>query len=176
MATDHDAFANGASQSQERREVLRPDQDAFADGASQSQERREMLRRLAGFAAVSVVAVPVAQLTLWLCYGVIGIAAVPANIIAVAVGAVPSYWLNRRWVWQKAGGHSVSREILPFWTYTFLGLALSTLFVAIADRVWGTSLAVALANISGFGVLWIGKFILLERVLFADQGEQAQTT
>jgi putative flippase GtrA len=141
-----------------------------------SLRRREVMRRLAGFAAVSVVAVPVAQLTLWLCYGVLGIAAVPANVIAVGIGAIPSYWLNRRWVWQKAGGHSVSREILPFWTYTFLGLALSTVFVAVADRIWGTGMAVALANMAGFGVLWIGKFILLERVLFVDQGAQAQTT
>jgi putative flippase GtrA len=142
-----------------------------------------VLRRLAGFAAVSVVALPIAQVTLWLCYSLIGMAAVPANIVAVGVGAVPSYWLNRRWIWQKAGGHSVSREILPFWTYTFLGLVLSTLFVAIADRIWGTGLSVALANIAGFGVLWIGKFLLLEHVLFVghhrqpgQSGEPAQTT
>jgi len=144
---------------------------------ARSPVRREVLRRLAGFAAVSVVAVPFAQLTLWVCYGVIGMAAVPANVVAVAVGAVPSYWLNRRWVWQKAGGHSVSREILPFWTYTFLGLALSTVFVGIADRIWGTGLAVALANMAGFGVLWLGKFLLLEHVLFAGaQVERAETT
>jgi putative flippase GtrA len=144
--------------------------------AGTTDRRREVLWRLAGFAAVSVVAVPFAQLALWVCYGLIGMAAVPANVVAVAVGAIPSYWLNRRWVWQKSGGHSVSREILPFWSYTFLGLALSTVFVAIADRIWGTGLAVALANMAGFGVLWIGKFILLERVLFVHQGERAQTT
>jgi putative flippase GtrA len=134
-----------------------------------SSSRRELLWRLMGFAAVSAVALPVAQLTLWICYSVIGMAAVPSNVVAVAVGAVPSYWLNRRWVWQRAGGHSVSREIIPFWTYTFLGLVLSTVFVAVADRVWGTEVAVALANIAGFGVLWLGKFVLLERVLFIDR-------
>jgi putative flippase GtrA len=132
--------------------------------------RRELTRKFVCYTAVSVVSVPVSQIVLWLCYGVLGLPAVMSNVVAVSCGAVPSYLLNRRWVWRKVGSHSLSREVLPFWVYTFLGLALSTVFVAIADRIWGTNLAVAIASVSGFGVLWISKFLLLEHVLFAERG------
>jgi putative flippase GtrA len=134
---------------------------------------RPVVSRFVRYSAVSAIALPVAQVVLWLGHSVFGIPAVVANIIAVGAGAIPSYALNRRWVWGRVGSHSFSREVVPFWMYTFFGLALSTFFVAIADRVWGTSLAVAAANIAGFGVLWFSKFLLLERVLFIDRGRRA---
>jgi putative flippase GtrA len=131
--------------------------------------RRELIRKFACYSAVSAVSVPVSQLVLWICFGVLDMAAVTSNVIAVACGALPSYALNRRWVWRKVGSHSISREVVPFWMYTFLGLALSTVFVAIADRVWGTNLSVAIASMSGFATLWISKFLLLEHVLFVER-------
>ncbi len=57
-------------------------------------------------------------------------------------------------------------EIVPFWTYNLLGLLFSTMLVALADAWFGTTWSVQLANLVGFGVLWVGKFLFLEKVLF----------
>ena len=124
--------------------------------------------KLLRFAGVSVVALVVTQGTLFLCKGVIGWSGVASNLVAVCVAALPAYLLNRLWVWGKSGRHSWRGEILPFWTYNLIGLAFSTLLVGLADRWWGTTLSVMAANLLAFGVLWVGKFLLLEKLLFAD--------
>ena len=90
------------------------------------------------------------------------------------VSAIPAYLVNRRWVWGKQGSHSISREIVPFWAYSFFGLALSTIAVAVADARWHTHLAVSLANIAAFGVLWAAKFVLLDRWMFGGDPATAQ--
>ena len=134
-----------------------------------ARRRPPLLVRLVRFTSVSAVSVVITQSLLWFLNSPLGWVGWVANVVAVGVAAIPAYLLNRAWVWNKDGRHSVSREIVPFWTYTFCGLALSTIMVAVADEVWGTTLAVQLANLTGFGVLWIGKFILLDRVLFRDE-------
>ena len=125
--------------------------------------------RLFRFTGVSVVSVAITQGLLVLFNGVLGWPGWVANVLAVGIAAGPAYVLNRRWVWARFGPHSMSREVVPFWAYTFLGLLLSTVLVAVADTVWGTTLAVQIANIAGFGVLWVGKFVLLDRVLFRHE-------
>ena len=98
-----------------------------------------------------------------------------ANVMATAVGTVPSFELNRRWVWRKTGRRSVGAEIGPFAALSFTGLAISTATVSFAGQ-WATSLAlstgmrtlaVEVANLAAFGSLWIAQFVVLDRVLFA---------
>jgi putative flippase GtrA len=131
--------------------------------------RPPLATRVARFAGVSVISVVITQGLLVLFNGVLGWPGWIANVLAVGIAAGPAYLLNRRWVWAKFGPHSVSREVVPFWAYTFLGLLVSTVAVAIADEVWGTTLAVQMANIAAFGALWVGKFVLLDRVLFRHE-------
>lgn len=123
------------------------------------------LARLWKYSAVSVMNVVITQSLLLLAL-LTGMPAVAANLLAVGLSALPAYLVNRRWVWQKQGAHSVAREIVPFWSYAFLGLAVSTIAVAWADHRWGTTLAVSLANIGSFGLLWAAKFVLLDRWMF----------
>lgn len=122
--------------------------------------------KLLRFTGVSVVSLVVTQGTLFLCSAVFDWPGVPSNITAVCVAALPAYLLNRAWVWGKTSTHSVRGEIVPFWTYSLLGLAFSTILVGFADQIWGTTLSVMAANLVGFGILWVGKFVLLEKVLF----------
>ena len=124
--------------------------------------------RLLRFAGVSVIGVVITQVLLLVLKGGLDWSGVQANIVATTVSSVPVFLLNRRWVWKKVGDHSWSREIVPFWAYTLAGLVVSTALVAVADDVWGTTIAVNLANLAGWGLLWIGKFLLLDRVLFKD--------
>jgi len=125
------------------------------------------------YSLVSVIAVVVSQITLVLCHGVFGITAVWSNIIAVSAGTVPSYTLNRSWVWGKRGKSHLWKEVVPFWALAFLGLALSTVTVAIAEEWNDSTIVIAAANLAAFGVLWVGKFLLLHYVLFKDHGDHA---
>jgi putative flippase GtrA len=97
-----------------------------------------------------------------------------ANVAATAAGTVPSFELNRRWVWGRRGQRSIGRELGPFWAISFLGLALSTIAVAATGR-WAArvglgpttrTLLVEAANVAAFGTLWVAQFVLLDRVLF----------
>ena len=91
-----------------------------------------------------------------------------ANLVAVCISAVPSYYLNRAWVWGKRGSSSMAREVLPFWIMTLAGLALSTFFAYVADRIWDATIAVNIANLAGFGVLWVVKFLVLDQYVFSS--------
>ena len=129
--------------------------------------RRGLFGRLLGYSTVSAGTVVVTQAVLVVAYAVLEWPAVVANVVAVCVAAGPAYYANRRWVWSRTDRHSLTGEILPFWAYSLAGLGISSLAVALADRWWQSTVAVSAANLIGFGVLWAGKFILLDRVLFA---------
>lgn len=99
-----------------------------------------------------------------------------ANVIATAVGTVPSFELNRRWVWGRAGRRRWLSEVGPFCVLSFTGLALSTVAVSLAGR-WATAAAlggvtrtsvVELANVAAFSSLWVAQFLILDRLLFAE--------
>ena len=120
------------------------------------------------YSLVSVIAVTVSQTVLVLCHAVLDLDAVPSNIIAVAAGTVPSYELNRSWVWRKTSKSHLWKEVVPFWALAFLGLVLSTVVVGIVERFNDSTIAISAANLGAFGFLWVGKFLLLHYVLFKD--------
>jgi putative flippase GtrA len=141
--------------------------------------RRATLGRVLRCFAVSV-GTTVLSLTVLVLLAVVGrVPAGTANVIAVCCGIFPSYFLNRRYVWQRRGRHRVMRELVPFWVLNLVGLALSTLAVARVDALshdWSRSLrAIALpaANLSVYGFLWIAQFVILDRVIFRDRNTPA---
>ena len=136
--------------------------------ASRLELAKTKLRKPLLYSLVSVIAVTVSQIVLVVCHGVFDLAAVPSNIIAVAAGTVPSYELNRSWVWGKSSKSHLWKEVVPFWALSFLGLVISTVAVAIVENYNDSTLAISAANLGSFGVLWVGKFLLLHYVLFKD--------
>ncbi|KIE51878.1 MAG: hypothetical protein MB55_09235 [marine actinobacterium MedAcidi-G3] len=115
---------------------------------------------------MSALAVIITQTCLWFGLVIVGWPALVANVFSVTVGAVPAYLLNRSWVWGRNDSHSVRDEILPFWLYSVVGLALSSAFVTFADLWWDSTVMVMAGNLTGFGILWVGKFFMLEKFLF----------
>jgi len=130
------------------------------------------LRKLLRYAAVSAVTTTISQTILAVLVATRTTGAVTANVIATMVGTVPSFELNRRWVWDKRGHRSVGGEMLPFAILSAAGLGLSSLAVAIASHYvehWSTTtrtLTIQLASITAFGVVWLVQFVLLDRILF----------
>lgn len=120
------------------------------------------------FVAVSLIGTVISQSLIVLFKGGWDWNGGVANLVAVCISAVPSYYLNRAWVWGKRGSSSLAREVLPFWIMTLAGLALSTFFAYVADRIWDETIAVNIANLAGFGVLWVVKFLVLDQYVFSS--------
>ena len=120
------------------------------------------------FVAVSLIGTVISQSLIVLFKGRWDWNGAVANLVAVCISAVPSYYLNRAWVWGKRGSSSMAREVLPFWIMTLAGLALSTFFAYVADRIWDATIAVNIANLAGFGVLWVVKFLVLDQYVFSS--------
>jgi putative flippase GtrA len=131
------------------------------------------------YSLVSAIAVAVNQVSLFLLFAGLHWTARSASVAAFAIGGVLNYYLNRRWTWGRTGRSHLLKELLPFWVIAFLGLGFSTWAADFAESVAkdvATSrsvqgLIVNAASLSAFGLLWVGKFIFFNKVLFAPRDE-----
>jgi len=133
--------------------------------------------KLIKYAGVSVISTVVSQVTLFLTFGVFQLMSeVPANLVANAVATVPSYTLNRRWVWGKGGKSHLWREVVPFWVLSFLGLAVSSVAVWAAGTFarnhhlshGATTILVNAANLLSFALLWVVKFVIYNKLFHVE--------
>lgn len=130
-------------------------------------------KKMFRYTMVSVISSAVSFIILGLAYGVFRWwSEVPDTMLANIVATVPSYYLNRSWAWGKTGRSHVRREILPFWTLSVAGILLS---IVAASKARDVGLAHHLshadrtglvlgANLLAFGVLWVLKFAVFNRL------------
>jgi putative flippase GtrA len=143
--------------------VLRP---ASGDGS---------FHKFVRYSMVSAVAIAISQTTILICAWLFGLSGIAANTIGAVVATPASYELNRKWAWRKGGKSHLWREVVPFWALTLIGWLASTGTVEIADSlcqshgVTGLARAIAImgASLFAYGVVWIGKFFLFNRLIFA---------
>jgi len=136
--------------------------------------KTEHFSRLWKYASVSIISTGITQVVLFVCYGVIKIpSAMASNVIAIVIASVPAYYLNRNWTWGKTGKSDLWREIVPFWTISFVGLVLSTIAVGIAAHnnpfpkgSLEAALFVNFANLFSYGVIWIGRYVVFNKFMF----------
>jgi putative flippase GtrA len=141
-------------------------------------------RKLLKYSAASLVSVVVSVVFLVLFVGVFGWGAVVSSTLATAIATIPSYHLNRKWAWGKSGKSHLGREILPFWILAFIGWAFSTYSVRLTEQslkhnhtmahIEKTGI-VAVVYVGAFGVLWIVKFVIFNKVLFAHRPHDLST-
>lgn len=126
--------------------------------------------KLVRFGAVSAFNVLFGQVILFGAQTVLEWPPVTANIVSVSVGTIPAYILSRYWVWEKRGKNHFMREVLPFWVLAIIGFALSTAAVwFVADRWDPAPIVINLTNLAAFGVVWLAKFVVLDRILFKGE-------
>ena len=133
------------------------------------------MRKLAKYSGASVVAVCVGQPVFWICNGLLGWDAIVSNLVSVSAGAVPNYTINRRWTWSQTGKNRLWGEVVPFWAMSALGVVFSLVAVHYADQRWHSTAINAMAQLFGFGVLWLAKFFVLDKLLFTP-GEPVTDT
>jgi putative flippase GtrA len=130
-------------------------------------------KQLIRYSMVSVVSTVVSFATLTLVFGVFHFwREIGSTVFANAVATVPSYYLNRSWVWGKNGRSHLMKEILPFWTLSAVGIVVSIFGAAIA-RHFGIehhlghlqqTVVVLFANVMSFAIFWVLKFLLFNRL------------
>jgi putative flippase GtrA len=145
---------------------------------------RSTVRRLIRYGSVSAISTLTSLSILGVLVGLVGFSAIWSNVIATAIGTVPSFELNRRWVWSHGGPRSLSRQALPYAMLAFAGLVLSTVAVHLAadatmswTRFMHTA-AVEIANLGAYGTLWVIQFLLCDRILFkpdANAGDDSRS-
>ena len=133
--------------------------------------RRSRLLLWARYSASSVVATVVSQVAFALCYW-LGAAAVLATLVAWLAGAVPNYLLSRRWAWGRPG------QLLPY-AMIVVGSAVTAALVTTAtdhlvqgidSHAWKTVLVTG-SYFGTYGVLFILKFVLFDRLVFAKPAD-----
>jgi putative flippase GtrA len=128
---------------------------------------RPLIQKFWKYSMTSVVGVVMGQSLIFFFASVLDWSWGWSNVTAVAISTLPTYYISRAWVWQKRGKSSLYAEVVPFWIMTFLGLLLSTIAVVVLERRYPDSKILAnVGNVAGFGVLWLAKFFILDRILF----------
>lgn len=143
--------------------------------------------KLVRYTAVSIISALTSLVILTFVYGVLRLwGEVFSTLFANVMAGIPSYFLNRQWVWKKGGRSHIWREIVPFWVMSLTGIGFALLTASWAhdfanehhlQHLARTALVVG-ANVGAFGLLWVLKFLILNRLFAqiadAELGPEAQ--
>jgi putative flippase GtrA len=135
------------------------------------------------YGAGSLVAMTSSELVLIGAYN-FGAGPQTATILAWAAGALPNYVLNRRWAWRVESQTRAERvrERALYWVITLATAALAILATT-APTAWikGTvtsrgeqSVLLAAAYLLAYGVVFVAKFVLFDRLVFSDRRSRHQ--
>jgi putative flippase GtrA len=142
----------------------------FAESLIASANTKEAHKKLR-YAAVAMAFLPVGQ-------GLIQVLGpwlndyTAASLLAAAIVTVPNFFANRHFVWRVTSDEKLRRQVVTFWVAVMLAVLLTTFFTYIVEngmvgqRTLVRGIAVFFAQVLGFGVVWIGRFFLLDRWLF----------
>ena len=129
--------------------------------------------KLVRYTAVSGISAMIGIFLLTIVYGVLGLwTEVWSVLFCNILAGFPSYFLNRRWVWGKSGRSHLWREVLPFWVTSLTGIGFALVTASLARSYaqahdlqhLARTLLVLGANIAAFGIVWLLKFMILNRV------------
>ncbi|WP_068180443.1 hypothetical protein [Mycobacterium sp. UM_CSW] len=139
-------------------------------------ETRKKLR----YAAVAAAFLPIGQ-------GLIQVMGVwlnsytAASLLAAAIVTVPNFFANKHFVWRATSAENLRRQVIVFWLVVMLAVSLATLFTSLVDDAMAgdtTAIhgaAVFSVQVLGFGVVWVGRFLILDRWFRDSQTAHAAT-
>ncbi len=125
------------------------------------------------YSMVSVISACTSLVILTIVFGVLRLwGEVVSTLFANVMAGIPSYYLNRRWVWGKGGRSHIWRELVPFWVTSISGILFALYAASVAHKFadahhlqhLARTVLVVGANIAAFGILWFVKFLILNRL------------
>ena len=120
------------------------------------------------FALVSLASLVTGHILLYGIHVWMSVDPVPSNIASTTLNTAIVFVANRRLVWNVDGEVSIRREVIPFALLAVLGLLVSTGLVWLVSTTIGEGLWVNAANLTGFGLVWIARFFILDRLIYRE--------
>jgi putative flippase GtrA len=134
---------------------------------ARSPDGRKQLR----YVGVSIVFVPLGQ-------ALIQVLARPldsyttASWVSAAILTPPNFFANRYFVWKVSSKDNLRTQIIVFWVGAMLGVSMATGLTYLVEQATTDrpalfrSVAVFFAQLLGFGIVWVGRYLVLDRWLF----------
>lgn len=143
---------------------------------ARSDEGRKQLR----YAGVSLVFVPVGQILIQVLGALVYTTTVngtketnwvAASITSAAILTIPNFFANKYLVWRNTSRENLRAQVAVFWVAAMLGVTFATTLTFIVDWMiashgWLEKVAVFVAQLTGFGIVWLGRYVILDRWLF----------
>lgn len=139
---------------------------------AKSPDGRKQLR----YAGVSVVFVPVGQILIQILAATVFTGDnnfTWASITAAAILTLPNFFANKFFVWRDTPKDRLATQVIVFWVAAMLGVTFATLLTYLVEEhlVANQSglveaAAVFVAQLAGFGLVWVGRYLILDRWLF----------
>lgn len=145
----------------------------FSLAALVEHARTDAGRKKLRYAGVSVVFVPLGQVFIQLLgrysfdrdY-------TKASLVSAAILTLPNFFANKYVVWRDTNRENLRTQVVVFWIAAMLGVTFATTLTWLVEKevadesVIIESGAVFLAQLTGFGLVWVGRFLVLDRWLF----------
>lgn len=145
---------------------------------ARSEEGRKQLR----YIGVSVVFVPLGQVFIQIFGLLLDRNYTAASVISAAILTLPNFFANKYLVWKVSSRDNLRTQVLVFWVAAMLGVSLATGLTWLVEK-WANgqstlveALSVMMAQMIGFGVVWVGRYLLLDKWLFKVTHDGAEPT
>ena len=121
---------------------------------------------------VSVITTVLNLTGMWALLSFSPLSGATANVVVLTVEAPIAYRLLKRWVWKNASSIKQRHERMLFYVMYSLNICVAALVLYAAEGIIEGSqhrviLAIAI-QWAVFGALWVGEFLLYDRVLFKE--------
>ena len=143
---------------------------------ARSVEGRKQLR----YAGVSIEFVPIGQVLIQLLGALVFTSTidgvketnwVAASVTSAAILTIPNFFANKYVVWKNTSKDNLRTQVAVFWVAAMLGVTFATLLTFLVDYMieshgWLEKIAVFFAQLAGFGIVWLGRYVILDRWIF----------
>lgn len=135
---------------------------------ARSDEGRKQLRYL----GVSVFFVPVGQVMIQIVGRLLDGNYTAASVICAAILTIPNFFANKYLVWKNTAKDNLRTQVVVFWVAAMLGVTLATLLTFVVQNATEQSselvrsVAVIVAQLTGFGIVWVIRYLVLDKWLF----------
>ncbi len=141
-------------------------------GYAPTEEVRKKLR----YASVSAVFVPLSQGLIQI-FGLLLDDYVSASLLSAVILTMPNFLIYKHFVWRVTSRENMRSQVLVFWVAVMLGVSLTTVLTYLVEKAMADEtqlvhgVAVFCAQMLGCGIVWVGRFLVLDRWLFKLAGD-----
>lgn len=104
---------------------------------------------------------------------------VAASVASAAILTIPNFFANKYLVWRETSKDNLRTQMIVFWVAAMLGVTLATGLTYVVDAMISShgsieKVAVFFAQLAGFGIVWLGRYVILDKWIFkaANHGQE----